>query len=74
MNSDADEEPGIGALTHCPVCGGASFHWGALVAQFPIWFYVDQDAGPIRMFTTGKETRARVCKRCGNVQFFVNIP
>ncbi len=75
MISSEPEPLDVPGLVRCPSCGGKTFEWGAMVAYFPMWFVNDGAEGepPPRYFTTGKETRARVCKRCGNVQFFISL-
>lgn len=62
-----DERPQV---PPCPACGGTAFRWGKLVGHVPIWFTIEPEK-PRRLFTSEPETRARLCTRCGNVQFFV---
>ncbi len=66
--------PGQGTSSkalRCPACGGANFRWGKVAGHLSLWFLAEPERKKI--FAAEPETRARLCTRCGNVQFFLNV-
>jgi hypothetical protein len=70
--SHDEEETQPFARTICPICGGTVFTWGkaANYANAGTGFVDERQS---LMFPQSDRLRVRLCQRCGNIQFFVDL-
>ncbi len=52
----------------CPICGNREYSWGTFVGYS--LFYMRDHASLLEKLTPTKNTKARHCDACGNVQIF----
>ncbi len=56
----------------CHVCSGTEFTWGK-AANYAAAGTAFVDENQALLFPQADRVRARLCHRCGNIQFFVDV-
>ncbi len=55
----------------CPACGGYDYTWGTMHDQNQFFFWAQNEEAHQQLWLFGQDVRARLCNRCGNLQWFL---
>ncbi|MFN8375685.1 MAG: hypothetical protein U0694_22795 [Anaerolineae bacterium] len=67
-----EEETQPLARSTCHICGGTLFTWGKAASYASAGTAFVDDKHNL-LFPQGERLRVRMCQRCGNIQFFVDL-